>query len=318
MSSNMNAVASNPLGVQKVICKDRVANKTPVLAVTSAGSGSDQPASSGVMVENDAVELQHGRNTLSVLLPAPNRGDDVLRRDSDGEKSSSRGCEGTGNPADSKMEGLELSNTCAKEKNRQAQRRFRERQKTLVDALKERMVALVAQVSERDAQIEKLREENKNMELRLIAASAAPGPMNNQLAPMMLNAGNNVSNRHTQQHMGLLQLLAQSADQRFAAQNPVGQMISGQRGVSPVMGMMGMQNLNCLPVPAAPGSSMPPIQASNQTGQSSVFLTGAANLPGIPQMGSSGMSVDQQLMQLQSGMFGQLGGKLLHVLPSGF
>ncbi|KAK9792479.1 hypothetical protein WJX73_003934 [Symbiochloris irregularis] len=49
---------------------------------------------------------------------------------------------------------------CAKEKNRQAQRRFRERQKGLISALKERADALARQVEDQARNIEALEKEN--------------------------------------------------------------------------------------------------------------------------------------------------------------
>jgi len=56
---------------------------------------------------------------------------------------------------------------CAKEKNRQAQRRFRERQKCLIQTLKERQEGLLKQVEEQRHQIETLEKENQVLKVIL-------------------------------------------------------------------------------------------------------------------------------------------------------
>ena len=69
----------------------------------------------------------------------------------------------------------------AKEKNRQAQRRFRERQKGLINALKDRAHSLDKRVEEQAQSIHTLKEEN-NM-LKLLLAEKAYAPQLMQPAP---------------------------------------------------------------------------------------------------------------------------------------
>eukprot|EP00798_Chlamydomonas_sp_ICE-L_P001378 gene1378-32744_t len=230
MPSNVNAVSPNSLGVQKIISKDREAPRATLalaLLVTPSGSGSDQLTSTEHKMENDE----------KAGCTPNNFAEEGLRSDSGGNNNSFEGCEEAGNPVGPHSEGLELNFACAKEKNRQAQRRFRERQKTLVDSLKELVVALVSQVSERDSLMEKLREENRNLESRLLAAASAPPQVNNHLGPLMFNPGNNDANAR-QQQLSLLQLLTQSTDQRTAAQKPHGQVMTGQGQLLPGQGQL--------------------------------------------------------------------------------
>ena len=62
----------------------------------------------------------------------------------------------------------------AKEKNRQAQRRFRERQKGLINALKDRAHSLDKRVEEQAQAIHTLKEENNMLKLLLAEKAYAP------------------------------------------------------------------------------------------------------------------------------------------------
>lgn len=62
----------------------------------------------------------------------------------------------------------------AKEKNRQAQRRFRERQKGLINALKDRAHSLDKRVEEQAQSIHTLKEENNMLKLLLAEKAYAP------------------------------------------------------------------------------------------------------------------------------------------------
>ena len=62
----------------------------------------------------------------------------------------------------------------AKEKNRQAQRRFRERQKGLINALKDRAHSLDKRVEEQAQTIHTLKEENNMLKLLLAEKAYAP------------------------------------------------------------------------------------------------------------------------------------------------
>ncbi|KAK9841563.1 hypothetical protein WJX74_007963 [Apatococcus lobatus] len=87
-----------------------------------------------------------------------------LSRDSPGSSSEPCAPTPTEPPQHSSSEWLASGLKCAKEKNRAAQRRFRERQKGLIAAVKARADVLAKQVEEQKKTIEDLRNDNKTLQ----------------------------------------------------------------------------------------------------------------------------------------------------------